>query len=79
VLRPDELRARLTGRRRDAPGRNTRVDPANFKRIWELQAYLLAEADRVGAPILINDDKDSVTTLVLRTVIDVLDAGSTSA
>jgi 2-phosphoglycerate kinase len=79
VLRPDELRARLTGRRRDAPGRNTRVDPANFKRIWELQAYLLAEADRVGAPILINDDKDSVTTLVLRTVIDVLDAGNISA
>jgi 2-phosphoglycerate kinase len=74
VLRPEELRARLTGRRRDAPGRNTRVDPPNFQRIWQLQAYLLAEADRVGVPILINDDKDSVTTLVLRTVIDVLDA-----
>ncbi len=75
VLRPEELRSRLTGRRRDAPGRDTRTDESNFQRIWQLQAYLLAEADRLGTPILINDNKDSVTTLVLKTVIDVLDSG----
>ncbi len=79
VLRPEELRGRLTGRRREAPARKTRVDPVNFQRIWQLQAYLLAEADRVGAPILINDEKDSVTTLALRTMIDMLEAKEQSA
>ncbi len=73
VLKPEELRARLSGRRRDAPARNTRTDPANFQRIWHLQSHLLDEADRIGTPILINDDQGKVTTLVLRTVIDVLD------
>lgn len=79
VLRPTELKARLRGRRREAPRRNTRVDPANFQRIWQLQAHLLAEADRVGAPILINDDKEEVTTLVLRTIIDLLGARERAA
>ncbi|NCA69482.1 MAG: hypothetical protein EOM91_05120 [Sphingobacteriia bacterium] len=78
VLRPDDLRTRLRGRGCQAPGRKTRTDPTNFKRIWQLQAYLLAEADRVGTPILINDDKDRVTTLALRTMIDLLDGSSKS-
>ncbi len=79
VLKPEELRARLSGRRNDAPARNTRTDPSNFQRIWHLQAYLLAEADRIGTPIIINDNQEAVTTRVLRTVIDVLDAAERAA
>lgn len=79
VLKPEELRARLSGRRHDAPARNTRTDVSNFQRIWYLQAYLLNEADRIGTPILINDDQEAVTTGVLRTVIDVLDAAKRAA
>jgi hypothetical protein len=33
---------------------------------------LLSEADRTGTPILINEDKDEVTDLVLRTVVETL-------
>lgn len=74
VLKPEHLRARLRGRQRIAPERDTRTDPANFRRIWHLQGHLLDEADRLGTPILLNEDQDKATTLVLRTVIDVLDS-----
>jgi len=73
VLKPEQLRSRLSNRGRYAPGRGRHDDPAKFRRIWHLQAHLLDEADRLSVPILINDDRDKVTTRVLRTVIDVLD------
>lgn len=74
VLKQEELRMRLSGRRREAPERGDKAQLKHFDNVWRLQAYLLSEADRVGTPILINDDKDNVTDLVLRTVIDVLAA-----
>jgi 2-phosphoglycerate kinase len=72
VLKPEDLRARLSGRRIAAPERGGEAQLDNFDYVWRLQAYLLSEADRVGTPILVNDDKDKVTDLVLRAVIDVL-------
>lgn len=72
VLKPEELRSRLSGRLSEAPGRDGVAHLSNYERIWRLQAYLLSEADRAGVPILINEDKDRVTDLVLRTVVDVL-------
>lgn len=72
VLKPEELRLRLFGRRQEAPGRGGKAQLENFESVWRLQAYLLSEADRVGTPIVINADKEKVTDLVLRTVIDVL-------
>ncbi len=75
VLKPEELRSRLSGRIQEAPERNGKVHLSNYERIWRLQAYLLSEADRAGIPILINEDKEKVTDLVLRTVVDVLASG----
>jgi 2-phosphoglycerate kinase len=72
VLKPEELRSRLSGRVQEAPERDGKAHLSNYERIWRLQAYLLSEADRAGIPILINEDKDKVTDLVLRTVVDVL-------
>ena len=75
VLKPEELRSRLSGRIREAPERNGKAQLSNYERIWQLQAYLLSEADRAGIPILINEDKEKATDLVLRTVVDVLAHG----
>jgi 2-phosphoglycerate kinase len=72
VLKPEDLRQRLSGRSRQAPERGTKSDGASFGCIWRLQAFLLSEADRAGTPILINEDKEKATDLVLRTVVDVL-------
>jgi len=72
VLKPEELRLRLSGRRKEAPERGTKAHLSNFERIWRLQAFLLSEADRLGTSIVINEEKDKATDLVLRTVIDVL-------
>ena len=72
VLKPEELRSRLSGRLEEAPERDGVAHLSNYERIWRLQAYLLSEADRAGIPILINENKDTVTDLVLRTVVDVL-------
>jgi 2-phosphoglycerate kinase len=75
VLKPEELRLRLSGRLREAPRRGTEAQLSNFERIWRLQAFLLSEADRAGMPILINESKERATDLVLKTVIDVLAGG----
>jgi len=75
VLKPEDLRHRFSGRRREAPDRAVKSDLSDFEHVWRLQAFLLSEADRAGIPILINDNKDKVTDLVLRTVVDVLANG----
>jgi 2-phosphoglycerate kinase len=72
VLKPEELRSRLSGRLKEAPERDGAAHLSNYERIWRLQAYLLSEADKAGISILINEDKETVTDLVLRTVVDVL-------
>jgi len=75
VLKPEDLRQRLWGRGREAPERGTKSDRDSFERIWRLQAFLLSEADRTGTPILINEDTEQATDLVLRTVVDILARG----
>jgi 2-phosphoglycerate kinase len=77
VLKPEDLRQRLYGRGREAPARGTKSDRTSFDRIWQLQGFLLSEADRTGTAILINDDLEKVKDLVLRTVVDAL-AGNAS-
>lgn len=72
VIKPEELRSRLSGRLQEAPERNGIAHLSNYEHIWRLQAYLLSEADRAGIPILVNEDKDKVADLVLTTVIDML-------
>jgi 2-phosphoglycerate kinase len=72
VIKPEELRSRLSGRLQEAPERDGIAHLSNYEHIWRLQAYLLSEADRAGIPILVNEDKDKVADLVLTTVIDML-------
>ncbi len=75
VLKPKDLKRRLQGRGSEAPKREAKQQLSFFDAIWDLQAYLLAEADRANVPIIANEDKDKAIHLVLHTIIDALAEG----
>jgi 2-phosphoglycerate kinase len=75
VLRPDLLRQRIRGRGGRAVQRRAERYLHGFQAIWGLQEYLLSEADRLGVPIVVNEDKDRTVRAVLDRVIDILSAG----
>lgn len=72
VLERDQLRERLAHRLLEAPDRKESKHLDQFSKIWELQSFLLSEADRSGVPILVNDDKDKATNAIMATLIDTL-------
>jgi 2-phosphoglycerate kinase len=51
-LDPDQLKKQLRGRAMDAPNRRAERYLKSFDVIWQLQSFLLAEADRCHVPIL---------------------------
>jgi 2-phosphoglycerate kinase len=51
VLDPEQLQKQLRGRLVDAPSRRAERYLKNFDTIWQLQSFLLAEADRNHVPI----------------------------
>jgi len=77
VLKKDKLKKRLQGRGKRAPERGSKRYLSGFERIWELQTYLLSEADQHGIPIITNDDREKTTVEIMRTIIDVMSEGFT--
>jgi len=75
VLKQKDLKKRLQGRGLEAPKRQAEQQLSFFDAIWELQKYLLAEADRANVPIIANEDKEEAIHLVLRTIINALEKG----
>jgi 2-phosphoglycerate kinase len=74
VLRPKDLRSRLKGRGKEEPDRRGKRYLKHFDSIWRLQSFLLSEGDRVGVPIVVNDDKEAVMREIVRTIIDQLES-----
>jgi len=72
VLKRRKLKQRLSGRATKARKRRAERYLAHFDEIWQLQSYLLSEADRTNTPIVVNDDRDSTIREVMRTLLDVL-------
>ncbi len=58
VLNPSELRKRIRGRGSNVPQRPSARYLRHFDAVWQLQSFLLSEADRAGMPIVANDTKD---------------------
>jgi 2-phosphoglycerate kinase len=73
VLKQDQLKRRLKGRGVVAPERESSQYLSNFEQIWELQSYLLSEADKYAMDIVTNDDKDQTTERVMRSINEVLE------
>lgn len=72
VLKPDHLKQQLTGRGLSAPVRGSSRYLENFRHIWELQSYLLSEADSSAMDIINNDTKDQTAERVMRSISKVL-------
>jgi 2-phosphoglycerate kinase len=74
VLKPDQLKQQLKGRGAVAPSRDSSQHYlSRFEHIWELQSYLLSEADNSAMDIINNDeDMDHTTERVMRSINEVL-------
>jgi 2-phosphoglycerate kinase len=81
VLNPAYLRDRFRGRGQQIDKRRAERYLQHFEEIWQLQSYLLSEADRGQVPIIVNNNKEQVIrdimTVVVDALIDHLDAAPT--
>ena len=72
VLKRKDLKERIRGRGTRAPERRSELYLKHFDEIWQLQSFLLSEADRTKTPIIFNIDRDKVIPEIMRTVIVLL-------
>jgi len=74
IIKPDVLRKRIRGRGTSATQRRAQRYLKNFDAIWQLQSYLLSEADKEQMSIVINDEREHTIAEVLRIISDMLSA-----
>ena len=72
VLKKRKLKQRITGRAGKAVKRRAARYLEHFDEIWQLQSYLLSEADRTNTPIIVNEDRDATVREIMRTILDIL-------
>jgi 2-phosphoglycerate kinase len=72
VLKPEQLKARIRGRGKQAPDRRAQRYLENFDAIWCLQEHLLSEADRTQTPILANEERERTIQQAMEIIIDAL-------
>jgi 2-phosphoglycerate kinase len=72
ILKRKRLQRRISGRSTDVPQRRAERYLKHFDEIWNLQSYLLSEADRTNIPIVDNNDRDKVFREIMRIIIEVL-------
>lgn len=77
VLKRRKLKQRITGRATKAVKRRAERYLAHFDEIWQLQSYLLSEADRTNTPIVVNGDRDDTVREIMRTLLDILSTSIT--
>lgn len=68
VLKKKRLRKRLIGRGQQITSRRSERYLENFDHIWDLQSFLLAEADHFNIPIIVNMDEDEA----IRSIMEVI-------
>jgi len=72
VLDPEELKRRIQGRGGKQPGRRARRYLKYFDAIWQLQSYILSEADKAHVAIVTNDDFERAARELITTIADEL-------
>jgi len=68
VLKKKRLRKRLIGRGQQVASRRSERYLENFDHIWDLQSFLLAEADHFNIPIIVNMDEDEAIRSIMQTI-----------
>ena len=73
VMKRNQLKERLQGRGQRITSRRSERYLGNFNSIWQLQSFLLDEADRKQIPIIPNDDEDVAIKSIMEAVVAVLE------
>ncbi len=73
VLKKKRLRKHLQGRGIQVATRRSERYLKNFDAIWQLQSFLLAEADRHEIPIVVNEDDDDTIKAVMDQIAEAID------
>ncbi len=74
ILKQDVLHKRIRGRGTTALQRRAQRYLKSFDAIWQLQSYLLSEADREQISIVVNDEREDTIAEILRIIGDTLSA-----
>lgn len=73
VLKRKHLRKQLVGRGQLVTSRRSERYLKHFESIWQLQTFLLSEADRYQIPIISNDDREATMQLIMDTIAGALE------
>lgn len=72
VIKEKRLKKRLIGRGQLIQSRRSERYIQNFEHIWDLQSFLLDEAEDYDIPIITNHDEETTVRSILQTVSNVL-------
>jgi 2-phosphoglycerate kinase len=72
VTKRRQLQARIRGRGKHEPDRRAKRYLSYFDAIWDLQSFMLSEADQLGVPIIANEDLDNTVHEVINTIVTAL-------
>jgi len=72
VLSRKQLKKRIKGRGRKSPDRRAERYLTNIDGIWQLQSYLLSEADEAQVAIVFNEDQEATVHQSMRVILDAL-------
>jgi 2-phosphoglycerate kinase len=70
VINKKSLRNRIKGRGKNVPHRRAERYLDHFDSIWQLQSFLLSEADQADVPIIISEDRDDVFREIMQITIN---------
>lgn len=68
VLKKKRLQQRLEGRGQQVSSRKFERYLKHFDQIWELQSFLLSEADRFNTPLVLGEDEEAVRRMAMHTI-----------
>jgi len=72
VMKRRQLQSRIRGRGKTEPDRRAKRYLGFFEQIWDLQSFMLSEADQLGVPIVANEDLDSTVHEVMGVIMSAL-------
>jgi len=72
VLKPRRLKARIKGRGKREPDRRAKRYLKHFDEIWDLQSFMLSEADQLQVSIVENQDLDETVLQVIGLIMEAL-------
>ena len=72
IRKQELLRKRIQGRGGTAHKRRSQRYLENFDAIWQLQSYLLSEADKAQIPIVVNEERENTVADILCVIVDAL-------